>query len=167
MISSTIFCVDELPNVQRFPHMILNSIFCMDEFPNVPKYAYDDCLTKLTVFGVVRDKWCRWKISRQHLVGVSAARGKGQLVHTFPKDNYKPDIWCRLVPFIWAGVVGVVMVLRFPSDDLKHNTFRGWAPFSPEIPPTQFWTLYFVVAISKTSQQNACEEMKVIEQFQL
>ena len=107
MISSTIFCVDELPNVQRFPHMILNSIFCMDEFPNVPKYAYDDCLTKLTVFGVVRDKWCRWKISRQHLVGVSAARGEGQLVHTFPKDNYKPDIWCRLVPFIWAGVVGV------------------------------------------------------------
>ena len=56
IISSTIFCVDELPNVQRFPHMILNSIFCMDEFPNVPKYAYDDCLTKLTVFGVVRDK---------------------------------------------------------------------------------------------------------------
>ena len=107
IISSTIFCVDELPNVQRFPHMILNSIFCMDEFPNVPKYAYDDCLTKLTVFGVVRDKWCRWKISRQHLVGVSAARGEGQLVHTFPKDNYKPDIWCRLVPFIWAGVVGV------------------------------------------------------------
>ena len=31
--------------------MILNSIFCMDEFPNVPKYAYDDRLTKLTVFG--------------------------------------------------------------------------------------------------------------------
>ena len=56
MISSTIFCVDELPNVQRFPHMILNSIFCMDEFPNVPKYAYDDRLTKLTVFSVVRDK---------------------------------------------------------------------------------------------------------------
>ena len=56
MISSTIFCVDELPNVQRFLHMILNSIFCRDEFPNVPKYAYDDCLTKLTVFGVVRDK---------------------------------------------------------------------------------------------------------------
>ena len=56
MISSTIFCVDELPNVQRFPHMILNSIFCMDEFPNVPKYAYDERLTKLTVFGVVRDK---------------------------------------------------------------------------------------------------------------
>ena len=24
-----------------------------------------------------------------------------------PKDNCKPDIWCRLVPFIWAGVVGV------------------------------------------------------------
>ena len=56
IISNTIFCVDELPNVQRFPHMILNSIFCMDEFPNVPKYPYDDQLTKLTVFGVVRDK---------------------------------------------------------------------------------------------------------------
>ena len=49
MISSTIFCVDELPNVQRFPHMILNSIFCRDKFPKVPKYAYDDRLTKLTV----------------------------------------------------------------------------------------------------------------------
>ena len=81
------------------PHMILNSIFCRDEFPNVPKYAYDDRLTKLTVFGVVRDKWCRWKISRQYLVG--------QLVQWFPKDNCKPDIWCQLVPFIWAGVVGV------------------------------------------------------------
>ena len=56
MILSTIFCVDELPNVQRSPHMILNSIFQMDEFPNVPKYAYDDRLTKLTVFGVVKDK---------------------------------------------------------------------------------------------------------------
>ena len=55
MISSTILC-DELPNVQRSPHMILNSIFHMDEFPNVPKYAYDDRLTKLTVFVVVRDK---------------------------------------------------------------------------------------------------------------
>ena len=30
----------------------------------------------------------------------------GQLVQRFPKDNCKPDIWCRLVPFIWAGVVG-------------------------------------------------------------
>ena len=59
------------------------------------------------------------------------------------------------------------MVQRFPSDDLKHNTFRGWAPFSPEIPPTQFWTLYFVMTISITSQQNVCEEKKVIEQFQL
>ena len=56
MISSTIFCVDELPNVQRFPHMILNSIFYREEFPNIPKYAYDDRLTKLTVFAVVRDK---------------------------------------------------------------------------------------------------------------
>ena len=56
MISSTIFCVDELSNVQRFPHMILNSIFCMDDIPDVPKYAYDDRLTKLIVFGVVRDK---------------------------------------------------------------------------------------------------------------
>ena len=34
-------------------------------------------------------------------------RGGGQLVQWFPKDNRKPDIWCRLVPFIWAGVVGV------------------------------------------------------------
>ena len=82
--------------------MILNSIFCRDEFSNVPKYAYDDRLTKLTVFGVVRDKWCKWKISWQYLVGVCAAS-----VQWFPKDNCKPDIWCRLVPFIWAGVVGV------------------------------------------------------------
>ena len=51
IISSTKFCVDKLPNV----HMILNSIFCMDDIPDVPKYAYDDRLTKLTVFGVVRD----------------------------------------------------------------------------------------------------------------
>ena len=49
------------------------------------------------------------------------------------------------------------MVHRFPSDDLKHNTFRGSAPFSPEIPPhTILKTLFFV-----------CEEKKVIEQFQL
>ena len=59
-------------------------------------------MTKLIVFGVVRDKWCRWKISWQYLVGVCAAS-----VQWFPKDNCKPDIWCRLVPFIWAGVVGV------------------------------------------------------------
>ena len=104
-----------------------------------------------------------WKISWQYLVGVCAAS-----VQWFPKDNCKPDIWCRLVPFIWAGVVGwVVIVHRFPSDDLKHNTFHGWAPFSPEIPPPHFWTLYFVVTISITSQQNVCEEKKVIEQFQL
>ena len=31
----------------------------------------------------------------------------GQLVQWFPKDNCKPDICCRLVPFIWAGEVGV------------------------------------------------------------
>ena len=37
--------------------MILNSIFCRDEFPNVPKYAYDDRLTKLTVFG----GWYSWQ----------------------------------------------------------------------------------------------------------
>ena len=36
--------------------MIVNSIFHMGEFPIVPKYAYDDRLTKLTVFGVVKDK---------------------------------------------------------------------------------------------------------------
>ena len=35
------------------------------------------------------------------------SEGEGQLVQWFPKDNCKPDIWCRLVPFIWAGVVGV------------------------------------------------------------
>ena len=33
--------------------------------------------------------------------------GGGQLVQRFPKYNCKPDILCRLVPFIWAGVVGV------------------------------------------------------------
>jgi len=39
---------------------------------------------------------------------VCAARGGGrQLVQWFPKDNCKPYIWCRLVPFIWAGVVGL------------------------------------------------------------
>ena len=32
---------------------------------------------------------------------------QGGGVGWFPKDNCKPDIWCRLVPFIWAGVVGV------------------------------------------------------------
>ena len=46
------------------------------------------------------------KISKQYLLGVSAARGGG-LVQRFPKDKCKQDIWCRLVPFIWAGVVGV------------------------------------------------------------
>ena len=67
------------------PHMILNSIFCRDEFLNVPKYAYDDRLTKLTVFGVVRDKWCRWKISRQYLVTVCALRGRGNWFSGSPK----------------------------------------------------------------------------------
>ena len=76
MISSTIFCVDELPNVQRFPHMILNSIFCMDKFPNVPKYAYDDRLTKLTVFRVV--KLCSPKTIVNHLFGVDQFSFFGQ-----------------------------------------------------------------------------------------
>ena len=39
--------------------------------------------------------------------GLVCSEGGGQLVQWFPKDNCKPDIWCRLVPFIWAGVVGV------------------------------------------------------------
>ena len=39
--------------------------------------------------------------------GPVCSEGGGQLVEWFPKDNCKPDIWCRLVPFIWAGVVGV------------------------------------------------------------
>ena len=34
-------------------------------------------------------------------------RGGWQLVRWFPKDNCKPDIWCRKVPFIWAGVMEV------------------------------------------------------------
>ena len=39
--------------------------------------------------------------------GSECSEGRVQLVQTFLKDNCKPDIWCRLVPFIWAGVVGV------------------------------------------------------------
>ena len=39
--------------------------------------------------------------------GRERSEGGWQLVQRFPKDNCKPDIWCRLVPFIWAGVVGV------------------------------------------------------------
>ena len=51
IISSTIFCVDELPNIKRFPthDFELNILW--------GRYAYDDRLTKLTFFGVVRDKW--------------------------------------------------------------------------------------------------------------
>ena len=49
----------------------------------------------------------RWKISRQYFVGVSAARGEGHLFQGFPYDKRKTDIWCRLVPFIWAWVGGV------------------------------------------------------------
>ena len=45
------------------------------------------------------------KISKQYLLGVSAARGG--IGSEVPKDKCKQDIWCRLVPFIWAGVVGV------------------------------------------------------------
>ena len=37
-------------------------------------------------------------------------------------------------------------------------------PFLQKFPPHNF---YFVVTISITSQQNVCEEKKVIEQFQL
>ena len=149
-------------------HMILNSIFYKDEFPNVPKYAYDDRLTKLIVFGVVRDKWCRWKISRQYLVGVSAARGEGQLVHIFPKDNYKPDIWCRLVPFIWAGVVGVggdgaQVPLRW-----SQAQYFLWMSslFSRNSPHTIFNAL-FCGDNFHNIPTNVCEEKKVIEQFQL
>ena len=39
--------------------------------------------------------------------GRVCSEGGGQLVQWFPKDNCKQDIWCRFVPFIWAGVVGV------------------------------------------------------------
>ena len=46
------------------------------------------------------------KIIKTIFSGCVCSEG-GQLVQWFPKDNRKPDIWCRLVPFIWAGVVGV------------------------------------------------------------
>ena len=39
--------------------------------------------------------------------GHECSEGGWQLVQRFPKDNCKPDTWCRLVPFFWAGVVGV------------------------------------------------------------
>ena len=35
------------------------------------------------------------------------SEGEGQLVQWFPKDNCKSDIWRRLAPFIWAGVMEV------------------------------------------------------------
>ena len=133
-------------------HMILNSIFCRDEFPNVSKYAYDDRLTKLTVFGVVRDKWCRWKISWQYLVGVCAAS-----VQWFPKDNCKPDIWCWLVPFIWTGVVGVggdgaQVPLRW-----SQAQYFSWISSLFSRNPHTILNTFFCV----------CEEKKVIEQFLL
>ena len=39
-------------------------------------------------------------------MGVSAARGGRAIGSDVSQDNCKPDIWCQLVPFIWAGVVG-------------------------------------------------------------
>ena len=148
--------------------MILNSILYRDEFPNVPKYAYDDRLTKLIVFGVVRDKWCRWKISWQYFVCVCAARGGGQLVLWFPKDNCKPDIWCWLVSFIWAGVVGVggdgeQVPLRW-----SQAQYFLWMSslFSRNSPHTILNTL-FCGDDFHNIQQNICEEKKVIEHFLL
>ena len=96
--------------------------------------------------------------------------GGGQLVQWFPKDNCKPDIWCRKVPFICAGVMEVggddaQVPLWWSQTQYFSRMSSLFSRNSP--PPPQFWALYFVVTISITSQQNVCEEMKIIEQFQL
>ena len=71
--------------------------------------------------------------------------GGGQLVRGFPKDNCKPDIWCRKVPFIWAGVMEV------GGDDAQVPLWwsqtqyfsRMSSLFSRNPPPTILNTLFY------------------------
>ena len=143
-------------------HMILNSIFCRDEFPKVPKNANDDRLTKLTFFGVVRDKWCRWKISRQYLVGLCAARGRaiGSLV---PQTQSQTRYLVSISSFYLGRGSGGGWWWCTGSPQMISSTilFVDELPFLQKFPPPRFWTLYFVVTISITSQQNVCEEKKL------
>ena len=143
------------------PHMILNSIFCRDEFPNVPKYAYDDRLTKLTVFGVVRDKWCRWKISRQYLVGLCAARGGvGSVV---PQRQLQTRYLVSISSlYLGRGSGGGWWWCRgSPQMILSTILFMDELPFLQKFPPHNF-EHFFVVTMSITSQQNVLMKRKLL-----